>query len=83
MELDTFSNVIMKKIEIHGMYDAFPRSGVADSRSTHYCAGCGHGIVHKLMAEAMAELQIQDRTIIFNPVGCSVFGYLAWDVFGL
>ncbi|HLA79792.1 MAG TPA: 2-oxoacid:acceptor oxidoreductase family protein [Vicinamibacteria bacterium] len=42
-------------------------------RSTHYCPGCGHGIVHKLMADAIEQLGIQDRTIAISPVGCSVF----------
>ena len=45
-----------------GMYGSFPRSG-KDVRHTHYCPGCGHGIVNKLVAEACAELGLQDRTI--------------------
>lgn len=61
-----------------GMYDVFTRSGQA-TRATHYCAGCGHGIINKLIAEAMAELGLQDRTIIVGPVGCGVFGYYYWD----
>ena len=40
---------------------------------THYCPGCGHGIAHKLVALAVDELGIQDRTIFISPVGCSVF----------
>ncbi len=69
----------MSRLKVTGMYEAFPRSGLGQTRSTHYCAGCGHGIIHKLIAEALAALQIQDETIIFNPVGCSVFGYYYWD----
>jgi 2-oxoisovalerate ferredoxin oxidoreductase beta subunit len=42
---------------------------------THYCPGCGHGIVHKLVAEAIEDLQLQERTIFVSPVGCSVFAY--------
>ncbi|MEI7901256.1 MAG: 2-oxoacid:acceptor oxidoreductase family protein [bacterium] len=61
-----------------GMYESFIRSG-KETRATHYCAGCGHGIIHKLIAEAMAELGLQDRTIIINPIGCAVFGYYYWD----
>jgi len=61
-----------------GMYESFVRSGRA-TRATHYCAGCGHGIIHKLIAEAMSELGLQDRTIIVSPIGCSVFGYYYWD----
>lgn len=46
---------------------------------THYCPGCGHGVVHKLIAEAIAELGTQDRTIFVSPVGCSVFAYYYFD----
>lgn len=47
---------------------------------THYCPGCGHGIIHKLLAHAIDELGIQDRTILISPVGCSVFAYYYFDV---
>src|ERR1700741_1113910 len=47
---------------------------------THYCPGCGHGIMHKLLAHAIDELGIQDRTILISPVGCSVFAYYYFDV---
>lgn len=41
----------------------------------HYCPGCGHGIVHKILMEVVEELNIQDKTIGVAPVGCSVFAY--------
>ena len=41
----------------------------------HYCPGCGHGIVHKILMEVVDELNIQDKTIGVAPVGCSVFAY--------
>ena len=47
---------------------------------THYCPGCGHGVVHKLIAEAVQELGLQDRTILVTPVGCSVFAFYYFDV---
>ncbi|HEX4037302.1 MAG TPA: 2-oxoacid:acceptor oxidoreductase family protein [Acidobacteriaceae bacterium] len=47
---------------------------------THYCPGCGHGIVHKMVARAIDDLGIQDRTILISPVGCSVFAYYYFDV---
>jgi 2-oxoisovalerate ferredoxin oxidoreductase beta subunit len=47
---------------------------------THYCPGCGHGIVHKLIAETVDDLKLQDRTILVSPVGCSVFAYYYLDV---
>ena len=47
---------------------------------THYCPGCGHGVVHKLIAEAIADMGLQDRAIFVSPVGCSVFAYYYFDV---
>jgi len=47
---------------------------------THYCPGCGHGIIHKMLARAIDELGIQDRTVLISPVGCSVFAYYYFDV---
>ena len=47
---------------------------------THFCPGCGHGTVHKMLAEAIDELGVQDRTIMVGPVGCSVFTYYYFDV---
>ncbi len=60
-------------------YDRFERKG-GDTETTHYCPGCGHGVLHKLLAEAISDLGIQDRTILVNPVGCSVFAYYYLDV---
>jgi len=42
---------------------------------THYCAGCGHGIAHRLVAEVIDELDIREKTIGTAPVGCSVLLY--------
>ena len=44
-------------------------------RPTHYCPGCGHGIIHKLLAEVVDELGIRERTIGIAPVGCAVLAY--------
>lgn len=46
---------------------------------THYCAGCGHGIVHRLIAEVVDELGIRERVIGVSPVGCAVLAYDYWD----
>jgi 2-oxoglutarate/2-oxoacid ferredoxin oxidoreductase subunit beta len=46
----------------------------------HYCPGCGHSIVHKLIMEVIAEMGIQENTIGVAPVGCSVFAYNYMDV---
>jgi 2-oxoglutarate ferredoxin oxidoreductase subunit beta len=47
--------------------------------STHYCAGCGHGIVHRLIAEVVDELGIREQVIAVAPVGCAVIAYDYWD----
>jgi len=41
----------------------------------HYCPGCGHGVVHRLLMEVVDELGIQEQTVGVAPVGCSVFAY--------
>ncbi len=46
---------------------------------THYCPGCGHGIVHRLICEVIDELGIRDKTIAVAPVGCAVIAYDYWD----
>lgn len=66
-------------LKTKGLYEHFLRKGKLNTRTTHYCAGCGHGIVHKLIGEAMVELGIQDQTIFISPVGCVVFGYYYMD----
>ncbi len=66
-------------LKTRGLYDTFPRKGGNAQEATHYCGGCGHGIIHKLIGEAMADLGIQDRAIVISPVGCSVFGYYYFD----
>jgi len=48
--------------------------------STHYCPGCGHGLIHKYLADAIEDLGVQDRTIAISPVGCAVFLYYYMDV---
>ena len=40
---------------------------------THYCPGCTHGIIHRLVAEAIDDLGLQERTVLVAPVGCAVF----------
>ena len=46
----------------------------------HYCPGCSHGVVHKLVAEVIAEMGMQEKTIAISPVGCAVFAYKYIDV---
>jgi 2-oxoisovalerate ferredoxin oxidoreductase beta subunit len=60
-------------------YDRFDRKSELQHQ-THYCPGCGHGIAHKLLAQALEDLGLQDRTVLISPVGCSVFAYYYFDV---
>ncbi len=46
---------------------------------THYCAGCGHGIVHRLICEVIDELGIREKVVGIAPVGCAVIAYDYWD----
>lgn len=46
----------------------------------HYCPGCSHGVVHKLVAEVVADMDMQEDTIGVAPVGCAVFAYKFIDV---
>ncbi len=49
-------------------------SGLTESK-THYCPGCTHGILHKLVAEVLEELEVLDHTVGVASVGCSVYAY--------
>ena len=59
-------------------YDKFERKRDLQHQ-THYCPGCGHGVAHKVIADAIEDLGLQNDTIFVSPVGCSVFGYYYFD----
>jgi|CZKF01.1.fsa_nt_gi 2-oxoisovalerate ferredoxin oxidoreductase beta subunit len=60
-------------------YERFTRKEELQHQ-THFCPGCGHGQIHKMLARAIDELGIQNRTILVGPVGCGVFTYHYFDV---
>ena len=62
-----------------GLYEEFTRKEGTATRATHYCAGCGHGIILKLIAEAMADLKMQNDAVFVGPVGCATFCYYYID----
>jgi len=62
------------------MKTVFKRTPTLKDVKTHYCPGCGHGIVHRLIAETIDELGIRGRTIGIAPVGCAVLAYDYIDV---
>ncbi|MBQ3704850.1 MAG: MFS transporter [Clostridia bacterium] len=53
----------------------YEKTGILTDTPLHYCPGCTHGIIHRLVAEAIDELGIQGKTIGIAPVGCAVFAY--------
>ena len=61
------------------MGKTFSRPRALSENHTHYCPGCTHGIAHRLVAEAIDELGIQDRTVGIAPVGCAVMAYNYFD----
>ncbi len=58
----------------------FDRTPVLTDVPFHYCPGCGHGIVHRMVAEVIDELGIREKTAGVAPVGCAVFAYNYFDV---
>lgn len=46
----------------------------------HYCPGCSHGMVHKIIAEVIEEMQMEEKTVGVCPVGCAVFAYRYLDI---
>jgi 2-oxoisovalerate ferredoxin oxidoreductase beta subunit len=66
-------NTILKKSD--SFYDVYERRPGTDKLTTTYCPGCGHGVLHKLIAEALDDFGVRDKTIFISPVGCSVFAY--------
>ncbi len=53
---------------------------VLNDNPMHYCPGCSHGVVHKLIAEVIEEMDYQEKTIAIAPVGCAVFAYKYLDI---
>ena len=61
------------------MKKLFSRPESLTAKRNLYCSGCGHGIVHRLIAEVVDELGIREKTIGIAPVGCAVFAYDYWN----
>jgi 2-oxoglutarate ferredoxin oxidoreductase subunit beta len=58
----------------------YGKSPVLTDTVMHYCPGCSHGVIHKILAEVIEEMHIQDKTIGISPVGCAVFAYNYLDI---
>ncbi|MGD0247515.1 MAG: 2-oxoglutarate oxidoreductase, partial [Candidatus Limnocylindrales bacterium] len=63
------------------MKTLFRRPESLTTAITHYCPGCTHGIIHRLVAEVIDELGLRERTVGIAPVGCAVlaFNYFNMD----
>ncbi len=61
----------------------YTRPASLEDRATHYCAGCGHGIVQRLVAEVIDALNIRERAICVASIGCSVTSYNYFSTDGL
>ncbi|RKY41810.1 MAG: 2-oxoglutarate oxidoreductase, partial [Candidatus Makaraimicrobium thalassicum] len=46
---------------------------------THYCPGCGHGLIHRIICEVIDEMDMRENTVAIAPVGCAVLAYDYWD----
>lgn len=68
MSLMTPENLVYEKPEL------------MNDTEMHYCPGCSHGVVHKLIGEVIKEMGLEDKTIGVAPVGCSVFAYNYIDI---
>lgn len=58
----------------------YEKPKLMNDTAMHYCAGCSHGVVHKLVAEVIAEMDMEDKAIGVSPVGCAVFAYRYLDI---
>ena len=58
----------------------YSRPSLLLDTNTHYCPGCSHGVVHKIIAELLDEMGIADKAIGIAPVGCAVFAYNYIDI---
>jgi len=61
----------------------YSRPESLEERPSHFCAGCGHGIVQRLIAEAIDELEIREKAVCVASIGCTVTAYHYFKVDGL
>ena len=58
----------------------YGKDPLVNNTPMHYCPGCSHGVVHKLIAEVITSLGVEEKTIGICPVGCAVFAYRYLDI---
>ena len=74
------TNVITTEAILEQSNVVYQRPDALSNNVTHYCPGCTHGIIHRLIAEAIDELGVREKTILIAPVGCSVLMYHYFSV---
>lgn len=65
---------------IHPDHLVYAKPALMNDTTMHYCPGCSHGVVHKLIAEVVAEMGMEEKTVGICPVGCAVFAYRYLDI---
>ena len=58
----------------------YKKPALLTDANMHYCPGCSHGVVHKLIAEVIEEMGMEEKTVGVSPVGCAVFAYNYIDI---
>ena len=58
----------------------YQKPSLLNDSPMHYCPGCSHGVIHKLIAEVIEEMGMEEKTIGISPVGCAVFAYRYIDI---
>ncbi|GAA6528534.1 2-oxoglutarate oxidoreductase [Segatella asaccharophila] len=58
----------------------YTKPKLMNDTTMHYCPGCSHGVVHKLVAEVIADMGMEEKTVGICPVGCAVFAYRYLDI---
>lgn len=58
----------------------YAKPALMNNTTMHYCPGCSHGVVHKLIAEVIEEMGMSDKAVGVSPVGCAVFAYRYLDI---
>ena len=84
--IETETEITEKRTEPSGMDIIRPENLVyakpelMNDNPMHYCPGCSHGVIHKLIAEVIGDMGMEEKTVGVSPVGCAVFAYNYIDV---
>ena len=70
----------MDNFPIDGLECVWAKPATLTETPMHYCPGCGHGVVHKVLMEVVEEMGIQGEIVGVAPVGCAVFAYSYMDI---